>query len=476
MHMSCKPGNNRVYTLILLAIGFIAISCGGGGDDSQGDTNPNVPETASWERLEVLKLEGDQPINPNLQAQMDSQGRIHFFYYRRGETYDGNQVRYQIHHLIWDSETATLIGEEEMLGVQPPNPGTSDSGLSNCLVLDVEITTDDNPVVAYQGGRIPQADDSVICNYIDQGDLMVNGFNGTSWEENLGIQGDASTKNPYFTDGYIGISAAVAVDSQNAIHFVGQHYYEFCDWTASNYPDLLYVKQTQDQLGHYSVAMEEFVDDYNIYSDGGAVTQSHMGKDVKIILDADDNPIVFYVGAPNQDGLGEDRTSLRMSRKIGGVWQAPEIIDFLEDWRVEFISPAIAPDGTLGVAYFMEDVAHTTYPDHLRYAFRQADGQWDIDIVDVSSHCGDFCSLAYDDNSMPAIAYYDIHANAGAYRPREDLKFARFVNGRWEREAVATAGDIGKYNTVWFDANGIVYISTYEFNEQQIIVFRERVQ
>ena len=215
------------------------------------------------------------------------------------------------------------------------------------------------------------------------------------------------------------------------------------------------------------------VDDYNVYGAGGADVVSQMGSGCKLILDGQDNPAIVYVGTPDQDGQGEDRTSLRMARKEGDQWLV-EIIEILEEWKVESLSAAIATDGTIGVAYFMEELDDTSYPDHLRYAYRQPDGEWVIDIVDISSHCGDYPSLAFDADSRPVIAYYDIHANTGSYRIREDLKLAHFGNGRWEKETVASAGDIGKYNTVWVDTDGLINICTYEYNNQQIVLFKEQ--
>ena len=94
-------------------------------------------------------------------------------------------------------------------------------------------------------------------------------------------------------------------------------------------------------------------------------------------------------------------------------------------------------------------------------------------MVDNSAQCGDFCSLAFDSQNNPAIAYYDISARSAAYRYHKDLKFARF-NGGWQVETVATAGDIGLYNSLWFDGAGTPNICTYELNEQTIAILRRR--
>jgi hypothetical protein len=252
---------------------------------------------------------------------------------------------------------------------------------------------------------------------------------------------------------------------------VGQHYYEFCDWNSSQYPDLLYVMQTPGELGHYSTSMEEYVDEHNIYTTGGGI-QSSMGYLTKLVLDQDDQPFVFYMGTPTESGVGGERRSLRMASKIGGQWE-PEVIQYLDTWSVESISPAVAPDGTVAVAYYVENEdLGSNEPDHLRYAVRQTDGTWQITEVDKSSHCGDFCSLAFDADSRPAIAYYDRTAIT-SYRERENLKLARYTGSSWRTENVSTTGKVGQYNSLWFGADNVAYICTYEFNDRRIILFRD---
>ena len=113
------------------------------------------------------------------------------------------------------------------------------------------------------------------------------------------------------------------------------------------------------------------------------------------------------------------------------------------------------------------------YPDHLRYAYRDPNGQWQISVVDSSAQCGDYCSLAFDRQNRPAIAYYDISARSATYRKHQDLKFAYFNGSSWQIETVATAGDIGQFNTLWYDESGTAYICTYELNEQRIVVLRK---
>jgi hypothetical protein len=476
MNTACKRTDSFIMYVTLLLISAVINACGADGPIEENEYNPApyVYQTGDWDRYDIINLEGTAAINPNIHARLDDDGRVHIFYYRRGETYQGNQTRYQIHHLVWDPLTVQPEGEEEIIAVQPPNPGDAqDSGLNNCLVLETAMDRYGYPVVAYQGGDIPQADDGTICNLTAQGDLMINRQSGALWEEYLGIMGDASQKNPYFTDGYVGVAASIAVDGEGAIHMCGQHYYEFCDWTSTNYPDLLYVRQSPDQLGHYSTGREELVDDYNIFDGGGGV-QSDMGYHCKLVLDTNDNPYIFYVGTPIQDGIGEDRRMLRMASKSGEQW-IPEPIEILDGWDVAWLSAAMDADGRPAVAYFMQNVdPDGDYPDHLRYAWRDNEGQWHIAVVDNASQCGNHCSLAFDSRGNPAIAYYDLSARSATYRIHKDLKFAYFDGAGWQTETVATAGDIGQYNTLWFDAEGFATVCTYELNEQEIVILRRR--
>jgi hypothetical protein len=476
MSIVCRPGSHTRLRWLAVAIIIATSACGGGGPEDTNEYNPPpyVYQDSNWERFDVIDLAGQAALNPNVQAQTDAEGKLHIFYYKRGDVYKGNQTRYQIHHVVWDPLTTAIEGEDEIVPVQSPNPGDAqDSGLNNCLVLDAAVTPAGTPVIAYQGGDIPQAEDGTSCNLTAQGDLMINRLNGPVWEEYLGIMGDASPKNPYFTDGYVGVAGSIAIDRNNNIHMAAQHYYEFCDWTSTNYPDLLYVRQTPNQLGHYSTSMEEHVDDYDTFGSGGGV-QSDMGYLCKLVLDPDDNPAIFYVGTPIQDGIGEDRRSLRMAVKSGNQW-VPEIIEVLDQWDVGWLSGAIDSTGMPAVAYYMRDIDQAgDYPDHLRYAHRDADGKWQVSVVDNSAQCGDFCSLTFDSQNHPAIAYYDISARSATYRKHQDLKYAYFNGSNWQIEAVATAGDIGQYNTLWFDGAGVPYICTYELNEQKIVILRKR--
>jgi hypothetical protein len=451
-------------------------ACSGEASKEEGHGSiPNTAENNHWDRFDVIQIEGEL-LTPNVRAVMDSQGFIHMFYYNlRGGS--NNRPRYHINYVVWDSQSATLVGEKEIVKDRPPYPVSDGGGPGNTLTMDVGLTSDGSPIIAYQGGLISRpANGAPESNMTYQADLIVNLFNGSSWDEYLGIHGDIHGKNPAFTDGHIGISGSFAVDNQGAIHMAAQYYCEMFNMHGPGFHHLMYARHTMSDLGNgYDAGRQELVDVSNDVVPGEADTVPGMGYYCELILDAQDNPIIVYIGTPDRDGRGEDRIGLRMARKVGDNWQT-EIVQVLDDWQIKSLSAAVAPDGTIGIAYYMMAGTDTDEPDHLKYAFRQLDGngEWDFDIVDVTSHCGDYNSIAFDANSRPVIAYYDIYANSGTFRKRNDLRFARFENNRWIKETVASTGDIGKYNTVWTDAENVAYICTYEHNNQQIVIFKER--
>jgi hypothetical protein len=452
---------------------FWACGGGGGSDTGQQTVPPHLPQAAGWERFDIIGLERDAPLQPQVAAVADSQGRVHIFYYKKGELYQNLESRYLLHHLIWDSRTTAIVGTPETIPVTPP--ATDDNGLNNSYVLSAALTPQGAPLVVYQGGQVPQAEDGTVCNATAQGDLMLALFD-QQWSERLVVEGDASAKNPFFTDGYVGLNGSVAVDGQGNVHTAAQHYYEFCDWNSSLYPNLLYARHTPDQIaqGAHTTAMEQVVDEPNVYSGGAAQQQSSMGNYCKLVLNDQDSPLLFYVGTPSGALDGDARTRLRLARPAAGVW-TPEDIEILDEWRVEGLSAAVDGAGTPAVAYYVtENPDESDYPDHLRFAQQAADGTWETSVVDNASHCGEFCSLAFDGQNRPAVAYYDLHANTGTYRQNQDLRFARYVGGQWVAETVATSGDIGKHNSLWFDGEGTAYICTYEANGQQIVLFRKR--
>jgi hypothetical protein len=90
--------------------------------------------------------------------------------------------------------------------------------------------------------------------------------------------------------------------------------------------------------------------------------------------------------------------------------------------------------------------------------------------VDESILCGRYCSLAFNPSGGPAIAYYAIENHSGSIS-LEDLKFAEFSGSGWEIGTVSSEGDIGLYNSLWFDDSGTAIICSYSDTLHTIYLF-----
>ncbi len=96
---------------------------------------------------------------------------------------------------------------------------------------------------------------------------------------------------------------------------------------------------------------------------------------------------------------------------------------------------------------------------------------WTVETVDDSVSCGSYCSLAFNSQGQPAIAYYEIRSHTGY--TLQNLKFARYIGDTWQTERVAQSGDIGKFNNLWFDGNDRAHIGTYSASQDEILLFQE---
>ncbi|MBT8342546.1 MAG: hypothetical protein HKP58_11220 [Desulfatitalea sp.] len=505
MHMPCNL--NRFSRLIgcWLFLSAVVIACSAGGDDEATPTGHAALTDVTTNygtvyRRELTAEELSGLLEPVVQAKVDYSGNLHLAFFTRGRDLDtsalpaghdliANPMRFQINHLVWSTIGGSVLLQER-LDPAPPHSFTtpvdpSDSGIDNCLLLGLGLSILGDPVVVYQGGNRAEFTTGQDCNPQFQGDLMVSTRTGGIWQEYLGIQGDNSAKNPMHPDGTVGMSGDVAVDAQGNIHMIAQHFAEWCDQNAMNHPDLLYVQQTPADLGNYTTALEEPVDQVNLYGTGGGV-QSAMGYHCRLILDHGDpqQPIVFYEGSRSNG----DR-QLRAAFREEGRWRIETIHTIADDFVVNFISPAISQDGTIGVAYFLErtNLVAGELGDHLMYAQRRVDEDgnisWDNIDVDIQSFCGNYCALAFDHYNLPAIAYYDERPYT-PYRERHNAKLAYLVRQEWgqdwQKENVAFHGRIGLYNALWFDGNNIPYVVSYEREQiensdeelHSIVVFR----
>jgi len=490
MNSACRRIKGRVIAgfLVLTAIGMHA--CGGSGEENEETVWPPNTDPTHFEMTHERVLADAETgglLQPQIQAGVDRNGRVHIVHYAASPSYPvdqlpeghdliANPLRFMIRHIEFDPSQpdVDLSNFEETLTVTPPQDGDDlplidDAGIDNCNLLGLSFSDGISPVVVYQGGNRPGAADGLPCNNYYQGDLMVSVRSGNVWQEYMGIQGDAGVKNPYFTDGMVGMAGDVVVDSTGHIHMVAQHYYEWCDMHGASYPDLLYVRQSPAELGAYSVAMESWVGDHNQYG-GGVGIQNATGDHCRIILDGSEQPAVFYTFTTI---AGE--SEIRVSRLSQAGWTTSSVYAVPDLYTVTAISPAAAPDGTLGVAYSLashDDEDPFSYRDHLCYAHLTEDGTWENTAVDYYSYCGRAAVLAFDHHSRPAIAYHDEKAHT-EYRERNDLKYA-YMDGsnQWQRETAANEGDIGLSSALWFDVYNRANICTYMQDLHKIVVLR----
>jgi hypothetical protein len=235
-----------------------------------------------------------------------------------------------------------------------------------------------------------------------------------------------------------------------------------------NYPDLRYVKRERAQLNNASSITEETIEgslfpafDYGI--------QNSVGYDCQLVRDAAEAPVAFYAVKADQTNFGDQTSGLRVARRTGeGTWELDWVDEGCE--VVALSAGRFAGDDTLAVAYAVKenDGVNTVY--YLKYAAFQ-NNTWTVTTVDNSASCGSYCSLAFDSQGQPAIAYYEIRSHTGYVL--QNLKFARFSEATWQTERVAQSGDIGKFNNLWFDGNDRAHIATYSASQNEISLFQE---
>jgi hypothetical protein len=445
---------NRIFKawVILMILGGLAnfISCGGGGGGDSGSSTsvPNVTVENTWQKTSIRNVNTSGLLIANLKVIADSSDRLHVVHY--GYSGDDNQP-YAIEYSVWDLSFRQLEPLTESLVV---------ATVDNSLTLDLALSNDGAPVLAYQGGEFRE------CG-AEQSDVMISLSENGSWNEYLAAMGFVH-RNPVLTDGLAGADADVVIDSRGDVHVCYQFSYEGCDAMNHNYPDLRYVKRGGGQLDDESSITEETIEgslfpafDYGI--------QNSVGYHCQLVLDVAENPVAFYAVKADQTNFGDQTAGLRVARRTGeDTWQ----LDWVdEDCEVVALSAArFSGDDLLAVAYAVKENNGVNTVYYLRYAVFQ-NNAWTVATVDDKVSCGSFCSLAFDSQGQPAIAYYEIRSHTGY--ALQNLKFARLSDATWQTERVAQSGDIGKFNNLWFDGNDRAHIGTYSASQNEIVLFQE---
>ena len=447
-------GSESYAKNIALGICLLAI----GGCNSEGNDNPPKidvePVSSQWQQQEIVDLSsGGGLLSNSVKAVVDKQmpNLVHFFYLLdTPRESDDQPLSYDLHHKVWDLQTASVYSNSVDETIVT---------LDNTLGLSIAIGQDNSLYTAYRGG------DRADCN-TKQSDAMFS-FKGPSdqnWTEYLAAIGDSSSRNPAYRDGDAGDYTSLAVDSAGNVHMVFQFFWEGCDSNNAAHPDIRYIMKVAGAYDSYQTVDEEAVEgnDYRINY------QNSVGFHSSLILDADENPVVFYYAEQTRENFG-----LRVGRRVNGSWE----LDWVDPGcQIGAISGGLAPDGKIAVAYYIHECAeHISYTQDDQFALRYAvyDGEsWKIEVIDEATKAGDFTSLTFDSSSNPAIAYYEFESfGVGRQSELYNLKLANFdaEKGGWFKQRVAETGDIGRYNNLWYDSEDRVHIATFSKTETRFI-------
>jgi len=421
---------------VIVFLALLGCSSGGGGGGGTSSVDHKGKDGPQWGATLLKTVNAGGLTAPWVKAAVDEQDRLHVAHFEKPpESGSGHIVS---HFSLSLTELDATIAESPA-AVQ----------VDNCRGLSL-VVANGEPSVIYQGGE------KRICGAERQSDVMLSALSGDKWTEStVGIGEIDPQRNPYFNDGLAGAALAAAVDSQGIVHAVYQFHYEGCDAMNFKYPDLLYARLGADGV---SLGPEETVEGNDYESTN---SQNSVGAHVAMILDGDEQPVVFYYAE-----LVDGSKGLRVARRIDGQWQA-EWIE--QDCELGYISAALSPDGAPSAAFYATSGVTSGEIDGA-----QTDHFLGFRTVDESRRCGNYCSLAFDSSGLPAIAYHELESRTGY--SLENLKLARFNGATWEAETVSTNGDVGYYNNLWFDEEGLARIVSYSQSEKAIYLFNEEPQ
>jgi len=455
MRIIITKNNMTGICLLLLSLTFglcLLSGCSSGGSESSGDSrisndNEEDDTQGSWRQVFSRQIQTDGMLSTHVKAIPDDNGGIHLAYFEPSED---DETDYSVFYSLLDAATYDEIGPVEAV-----------IGLDNCRALGLSVDGNGNPFIGYQGGEIRE------CGSEQESDVMVNLKKNGSWNEHTGGIGYVE-RNPVFQDGLAGRQVSAAVDSNGDIHLCYQFFYEGCDAMNFNYPDLLYVKI--DGSDPDAGGVEEVVEG-NSYSDGGmALEQNTVGENAVIIVDANNDPVIFYSADLSPNSSNFDQKGLRVARKLNGNWTNEWVETGFE---VSAISSALDRNDNPVAAYCVdgeyEDGNGIQHSRCLKYA-KQTENSWETSIIDERFVFGNHCDIAFDVSGNPAVTYYALENHSGSLELR-NLQFAIFNGTSWEYEDVASQGDIGTFNSLWFDEEGSPMICSYSETDDSIYLF-----
>ncbi len=180
-----------------------------------------------------------------------------------------------------------------------------------------------------------------------------------------------------------------------------------------------------------------------------SVIEGYFYGPIDLAFDPQDRPNVVYhdhQASQFQQDLGD----LTYALKEGSAWQIAAVEDDGHDGWDSTI--AIGADGVVRAAGI--DPAQFDRRDGVEY-YELQDGAWTVTAIGSGPVPYEFnVSLAVGPDGLPALSYYN--ADDG------DLIFARFDGSEWSLETVASDGDVGKFSSLQFDAEGRPHITFFE--------------
>jgi len=469
-------------------LGFVLTACGGdSGDDSTINYTRN---TSNWNRYSVADVEENGTTIPWVKAKYDDEtGLVHIAYFGGavipGATPAEDIYHQQLHYEVYNPTTNSIGGS--IIPNTPSYSGYGDppAGLyfdrTSQFGLDVDAATGE-PILIYPVDEFHPLPYSQI-----EGDIMINVGTDTGWSEYIGAYGYVE-RNPAYRDGDLRANMDVAVDHLGDIHMCYQFYTEGMDRNNEIYPDLFYATRDRATLADPRelidfMAIEENVDgnSYSTYGDMNSVGYFCQMLLVPVDLEAlapgdpipDPQPIIVY--GQLRDSYGGDDNALKIAYRNGpDNWRIETIEQLNDQQQINGISAAFYPDGSLGIAYAIK----VAYPEsdngpRLKYASNQT-GDWVIDIIDEATWCGAYPSLAINEDGIPSVAYYDERSHS--WRPHNFLKFSHWDVNRWVHESIDEYNEVGMYNSLWFDDQGRANICSYSDEDNQIFIYRQRIE
>ncbi len=417
--------------------------------------------STGWRKHKVVSPQSNGLMNPFFDAIPTGDGNIQFVYYNYdGQLDDNGQFEFNLQHLVWNPQT------------NGPYMGRASSTITTVNHSDhISLGQDKHNqlYLAYRGGEVKACNGAKVM-----ADTMFSVFDGVNWQEYLGAQGYVARSAGPFENGHAGANVKLAIDGNANVHMIYQFMYEGCDATNFAFPDLFYVHKQPFQFdmdNRQPADIEEQVSGNDYVTGGNA--QNDTGTITDLVIDQNDNPVVFYYEQSATLGKG-----LFVSYKSNGQWLKESINS---DCIVSDVSAVTNPNGDLYVAYVAQacdDDTDTRFS--LRFAKKEFNSlsqstSWQDSYLEegvLVGGLGRHLSMTMDNMARPAIAYYEL----ATYDEVElnKLKLIRFDESWQVSKALLSQGlQLGLHNKIWLAQDGKLNVASYSAANSAIYLLTE---